>query len=299
MGKKFCFVCLIILIATALLEHATAQPLFAQTNETAPINSEDTWFEYIDWTWKGKFRPCLAVNYGVGKIKRKEFQGGFNDIGVLELKFGSSQIRPFHEFVKVLDETCLFGSYGSKDLATSEGDTSNVNPEMTRFGFGSRLGFGYRSGSVDILPYNQMGFAWTKFEFDRPTDLSEQDGSILDRYEGTFRFGQLAEAGIQFQLRRSFGVVGSYEWAVVIPRFVFWEWLGSTILQYGLNGAITIFSERIIQSSPAIGPIVSFFLQNGLSYAFYSGMQNDMNWPFNSETPITMETLKLGATVTF
>ena len=68
------------------------------------------------------------------------------------------------------------------------------------------------------------------------------------------------------------------------------EWIGV--------GAVEIFTKEVLESSPAAGPIVSFVLKNGLSYAFYTFKKQKMNWPFNTETPLTYETLKLGVTFT-
>jgi hypothetical protein len=42
-----------------------------------------------------------------------------------------------------------------------------------------------------------------------------------------------------------------------------------------------------------------FLLQNGVSYAFYSALRYDTHWPFPTEDPLTIETAKLGASITF
>jgi hypothetical protein len=48
-----------------------------------------------------------------------------------------------------------------------------------------------------------------------------------------------------------------------------------------------------------LGPIMYFVLKNGISYVFYTQLQEKMNWPFNSETPLTIETIKIGASISF
>jgi hypothetical protein len=70
------------------------------------------------------------------------------------------------------------------------------------------------------------------------------------------------------------------------------------IIQTGL-GMVSTFSDDIMKSSPLFGPIIYFVLKNGLAYAFYQGVKEKMNWPFDSETPMTMENIKFGISITF
>ena len=60
-----------------------------------------------------------------------------------------------------------------------------------------------------------------------------------------------------------------------------------------------IFADQIVQSSPTLGPILHFLLKNGASLGYYLLVRDDMNWPFASETPLTVESFKLGAAITF
>ena len=198
-----------------------------------------------------------------------------------------------------MDERFVFGNYLSSDADFLEDKSGNVKSEAYRFGVGNRLGFGYKLGPVALIPYNQNQFIWTKLTTTRPDELNLNDMEILDRYEGTYRFGVSTEGGAKLQMFEFLSVVGSYELSVVYPRHIFWPWLGSyIILQTGL-GMVSAFSEDIVKSSPVFGPIMYFLLKNGIAYAFYTGLQDRMNWPFNSETPLTFETFKVGSSIKF
>jgi len=59
------------------------------------------------------------------------------------------------------------------------------------------------------------------------------------------------------------------------------------------------FVEEVMSSTPAAGPIVNFFLKNGLSFAFYQLKRTKMNWPFASAAPLTYEAFKVGVKFTF
>jgi hypothetical protein len=64
-------------------------------------------------------------------------------------------------------------------------------------------------------------------------------------------------------------------------------------------GAVSYFAEAIVNSSPFLGPLMYFVLKNGLSLAWYYAMKDQMYWPIESEAPLTMETIRLGASFTF
>jgi hypothetical protein len=261
---------------------------------------EETASEYIDWFLQG--RPFIEATYGLGEPKQELFTGEFLRLGAGELKLGYSAIKPDKDFVSYLEERFLFGSLLKKDLDkfTSEtDDTSKVETEMSRFGSGVRQGYGYTMGKFILLPYNQFTFVWTKVKSSPPASLSQDDVDILNRYEGNYRFGQAFEGGVKLNAFKSFSVAGSYEAAVIFPRHLFGKWLGSfTLMSIGLSAA-TIFSDRVVDSSPFFGPLMFFVLRNGVAYAFYQAMKDDMNWPFDTETPLRVETFKLGASITF
>ncbi len=291
MVKKTSILVLLFVLGSASLLHAQSTP--------PPNSNDDGFYDYVDWAWEGNFKPFLEANVGIVRPMHQKFSLDFSDMGMAEAKIGYSEVEKYKSFVKSLDDRYLFGGYASQDLGDWDAQPDSVTTKYTRFGFGNRLGYGYKIGPFDLLIYNQNAFVWTNLEFGRPSDLSQDDIDILNRYEGSYRFGQLAEGGLKFRAFKSLSVIGGYELAVVFPRHVFWEWAGSAMLQYSLSGAITTFAEEIVNSSPLLGPLFYFVLKNGLSYAFYVAMKDDMNWPFNSETPLTMETLKLGAAITF
>ncbi len=263
-------------------------------------NYDDEFQEAIEWAWKGNFSPFVEGSLGKSMIKHLSFDGVMPENTLTEIKLGYSQVQKYERTVWEMDERFVFGSYSSdKKMANIDIAPGDFNALVRRFGFGNRLGYGYRLGPVTLMPYNQNGLVWTDIRTTRPVDMSEKDNSILDRYEGVYRFGMHAEGGIKLQLFESFSVVGSYEVAVIYPRHIFWEWLGSYIIMSAGVGAVSVFAEDILDSSPVLGPVFYFLLKNGISYAFYQGVKEKMNWPFTSETPITSENMKLGISFSF
>lgn len=275
--------------------------IFAQEKD------DSEWVDYVSKAWKGDFHPFIEGTYGYSAPFHKTFSNTFKNNGMVELKMGHSEIadhRRHSGTLKVvgLDDRYLLGSYYSRDLnqfKSFEEDSGNVQITMPRFGIGQRMGYGYGLGSFSIIPYNQNQFNWAKLESVRPVDINSSDADILDRYEGSYRFSVSTEAGVKVTLFNSISVTGAYELGIIYPRVIFWEWLGSYTILYAGIGAVSYFSESIVDSSPVFGPLMYFLLKNGAAYAFYTALQSDMNWPFPSETPLTYEAIKISASITF
>ena len=276
--------------------------IFAQYSYFDRLKAEDDseFEEVIEWAWKGKFRPMVEMTSGKAMLKHLNFQGELPEDGLLEIKLGYSQIQEYEKILWELDERFIMGTYASDKqdnlFSLKAGDFSG---DVRRFGFGNRLGYGYKLGPMALLLYNQNGLVWTELRTNRPENLSEEDIMILDRYEGVFRFGMVAEGGMKLQAWKTLAFTGSYELAVIYPRHIFWPWLGSYIILNMGMGAISAFADDIMSASPELGPIFYFLLKNGLAYGFYQGVKEKMNWPFNSETPMTMESFRVGISFTF
>jgi hypothetical protein len=274
--------------------------LHAQEEGTEGESGDTEVEEVIDWAWKGKFYPYIEVTAGMAQLKHEKFEGTLPEEGLGEIKLGYSQVQQYEKIIWELDQRFVFGSYMDEDIASfTDPASGDFKAKVSRFGFGNRLGYGYHLGPMELLPFFQSGLVWTKINSDTTNGLSQNDNDILARYENVYRFGMTTEGGIQLQLLRSIALVTSYELAVVYPRHIFWPWLGSyIIIQTGL-GMVSTFADDIMKSSPLFGPIIYFVLKNGLAYAFYQGVKEKMNWPFESETPMTMENIKVGISITF
>jgi hypothetical protein len=101
------------------------------------------------------------------------------------------------------------------------------------------------------------------------------------------------------KLFRSLTVTAGAHGQIVFPRVVFPEWFGSYMLMASGLIIVSEFSEEIVNSSGFFGPIMYFVLRNGIAYAFFAGMKSQMHWPFDSESPLAVESLRLSATIVF
>ncbi len=276
---------------------------FSQTGGSRHANrdKDETWENLTGFQWIREAHPIVETSYGYGKPHQTKFDGNFEKIASLDIKLGYSRIKNYADYVVEMDEHYAFGSWFSKNLnMNDESDRDQkVQVDLIRFGFGSRLGYGYEFSDIRILPYSQVQFSLTRLKSERPQNLSRNDVNILNRYEGSYRFSNAAEGGIRFEFFRSVAISGSYEVAVIYPRIVFFPWIGGIIIQNVLVGAVSHFAEDIVDRSSVMGPIMYALIHNGMAYVVYLGVKEKMNWPFNSETPMTHESFKVGITLSF
>lgn len=283
--------------------------IYAQDRDHKRKDSwKDRWDDRWD-RWNEDSRPFLEFNYGFGEPKQKKLNDKPNEIGMLEFKIGYSRVDIYErDYVLEFDEKYIFGSNISNDLRGENSSVNGYNTDAWRFGFGNSTGFGYKFGEVAVIPYYQYDFTWTKLDVKNLPDVTIltiipnpalTDVHILERYNGSFRFGNSNAGGVKIEISEFLGLSADYETAVVFPRHLFWKQAGSFLAEQMVIQAVDYFVEEIMDRSPAAAPIVNFVLKNGISYAFYALKRDHMNWPFKTEAPLTYETARFGMSFAF
>ncbi|MEW6196443.1 MAG: hypothetical protein AB1521_14935 [Bacteroidota bacterium] len=295
-------------------------PAFAQ-NEDDENDEDDEWDSgwNWDWDWDNDWwdwqhgKPLIELNYGLGEPGHDKLTNKLAKVGLVELKLGYASVYNLEEDGNVIEfnDKFSFASKAAVNLQSEKDGTNELESEMWRFGFGRRSGYGYDLETVRILPYAQNAAVWSQLEMkEYPVTESPLPGfpilvenitdtEILKRFDKSFRFGTLTEGGIRFEVGSLLSLNAGYEASVIFPRHMVWKHLGSLIIETAGLEALDNFIDEVIDSSPAAGPIVNFLLKNGFSYAFYTLKKEKMNWPFNTEAPLTYETFKFGVTFTF
>ncbi|MBL1212581.1 MAG: hypothetical protein HND52_04365 [Ignavibacteriae bacterium] len=281
-----------LLIASNMLQ-AQNNNQFAQITTSSDIDYN------FEFDWDDSAQPMIELNYGFSNFKHKNFGEDFSNAGITEIKLGYSSVDEYYKApILEFHDKFLFVSHISDDLSSASKD-DKTKLSAWRFGFANRNGYGYRAGKISILPYDQNGFVWSNISSERLMNSSPSQLKIIDRYEDTFRFGSQAEGGVRIDYNDFISINAGYEATVIFPRHLFWKWAGSEVIKYIGLGALSYFTDEIIESTPEAGPIINFVLQNAFAYGFYSLQRNKMNWPFSSETPLTLETFKIGMSFTF
>ena len=307
----------IFLLAVAIVL-LTNMNLFAQNEKDSTDENwnDEEWLNWKDYDWlhwEFHGRPFIEVNYGIGGADQKKLKSKFADIGSLELKLGHASRSAFYtEDIIQFKEKYLFASRFRADLKSSSISIGEMKSDLWRFGFAKREGYSYKLNNFSVMPYNSSGFVWSRLEMiDYPAkfylltyppmslDNAINDTEILNRFHDAYRFGTVNEGGIKLDIFSTVSFNISYEAAVIFPRHLFWKHLGSLIIEESAKHLLDNFIDEVSDSSPYATPIVDFLLNNGLSYAFFTLKKDRMNWPFETEAPLTYEMIKFGITVTF
>ncbi|MCB9207252.1 MAG: hypothetical protein H6611_08095 [Ignavibacteriales bacterium] len=294
-----------VLIAILFLIFS-GQNCFAQDR----LNNSNSLNDFSFGNWYSGTKNFIEVSYGFSELKNKDLITSIKSNTLTEIKLGKRYLKPAGNYrILQFEDNYLFSSYVNDNLNDLDRQT-NISFEIWRFGLGFRKGYGYSFGNIAILPSYQMGLVWNQSNFRTPNldyflqnvgnPFPQNDISLIKNYDNAIKFGTNNIAGIDFKIGSTFNIGGGYETQIILPQYLVWKHLGSILIETLSQTGIDFLIEGvIIKASPTLTPIVYFLLKNGLSYFFYTLKQEDMNWPFNSKAPLTLEAVKIDLKITF
>lgn len=271
---------------------------FAQSNSQINNQIFSANYDFGLGLWNTIAENFVEVSYGFGNLNHNKIKENFNDVSLSEIKVGRRFTGPAGNYkILSLNDSYLFSSYVTDNTISTENSTK-IKAELWRFGLGYRKGFGYNFAGSILYLHNQFGFIWNKSSFNfNQINLSENSQSILKKYDD-LRFGTISSGGVDLRLMSFLGVGALYETTVIFPRHLFWKQSASFFIELFSQTGIDFFTEGVLlKSVPRITPIFYFLLKNGLSYFFYTLKQDKMNWPFNTETPLTTQAIKFNLNI--
>lgn len=303
---------LMVLITSLAITNSFAQQDSAKTDDEWKWH----WGDEEDWGWNwswdedfdfgfSKSRPAISLNYGISNISRDGLNKEFVNPNLLELKLGYIKEHSAWGKDNLINQRYrnVFVSNESNKLAGKDAQGLEIESDMWRIGFERSSGSGYKLGdNSGLIFYNGYTLNWSRIDFKYPqilTLLPDSEIDILNMYDETFRFGTSGVGGIRIKMIDNLMLNASYERSIVFQRHLFWKWAGSAIIESAAQGLLDKFIDEIFESSPYAGPVVSFVLKNALSYGIYELRQEKMNWPFNSEAPLSYDQFKFGLTFVF
>jgi len=269
--------------------------------------------EEDNWDWAKDFNfdfhvctheaiPFMETNYGKVQFRKNDFGSKIDDHYFVELKLGSAEVDSIGSGLFKYNDAFFFVSNIATNLNYS-GDKENLPVEITdwRFGAAGRSAFGYKIGFFSFVPYREFGGGLSRITIKTFPSLSNQflNYSTLDRFGDSFRFGLNNEAGLLLGIGEHVNFNIGYEFSSVYPRFMTWEFFGSVLIQIASDSMLGNFLDEVEEHSPVAMPVVNFLLRNALDYAFFSLRKEKMNWPFESEAPLTLTNFKIGISFVF
>ncbi len=251
-------------------------------------------------------KDFVEVSYGIGSLNNKRLSNSntLNKLSASEVIIGRRFQKPVAKYKLIeFNDNYLFSSFAT-DYKENINDNTKIGFDIWRFGLGYRKGFGYRLGNLSISPYYHIGLVWNKTNIILPRNEDNtfplDDLKTLKFFDDEIKFGTSNIGGLDLKVSSTFGIGASYETSVIFPYYKTWKQIGSILIETFAQTSLDFLTEGvIIKVIPELTPILYFALKNGLSYYLFTLKQDDMNWPFKTTTPLTMETFKVSLNITF
>lgn len=259
------------------------------------VNCKNNGFKFLD-------KPFIELNNGTSQLSLDGFGSKFSSAGLIELKLGSAtQYKSrFSKNVLKYFNSYVFINKISSSLDYKTNSAGTLPFDMWRFGAGKKEGYGAKIGSMSITPYTSSSLTWSALDMRNFPDASIADDNIaLAKFNKSMRFGTSSEGGIIFNVLPMVSLEAKYERSAIFPRTLFWKFAGSYIIEEGGMQLVDNFVSRVLRNQPLAGVIVNFVLKNAYSYGIYELRKSKMNWPFDTEAPLMLESFKFGVSFTF
>lgn len=250
------------------------------------------------WGYSSEKSPTMLVNYGFSKISMENFNTSFAKPDLIEVRLGYSQKNPISNNSVYSYQLGDFFVGNTTTKLSGSSSTDGLRTNTWRFGFNRATGFGYSFGQSGITFNNENSFLWSSVEFlDEPKD--SVDKNIASLFNKAFRFGTSMEASIQFNIIKNVAINAGYERSIIFRRHLVWKWLLSEAVELGAGYALDEFVGELQNRAPMVVPVVNFVLKNALAYGLYELRHKKMNWPFQTEPPLSFDQFKVGMVFTF
>ncbi len=256
-----------------------------------------------DWDWQFSFsgfeHPTINLSYGLSKYSLKDLVTPVSDNGLGELRLGYTKEKKTFRSDYIIKHQFNYASLSNLSYKLGLEEKANeINAEMWRFGFGWEDGYGYKFGNSSVILYNTWGMNWSKITVD-DTIINLADREMINLFKDDFHFGTLSAGGIKIRPVPLIEVEAGVERSAIYSRVLFWKAAGSLLIEAAGQGLVDSFVRNVLSSTPAAAPVVSFLLKNGLSFAMYELRKEKMNWPFDSASPVMVDTYRVGVTFIF
>ena len=288
-----------MIIALTLLFSSTL--VFAQGGRRKNRAKNDT----IDVSVK---KPYLDVYYGNAQLSRQGMSGEISNTDIYGIAIGVKKEKEHKESDEVIiqDKNGISLTLGSaQDLQQSDSlyqgvSLTNTNAlDFWSLGFINGMGYGYKWGSSTLMLTVEDNTSWTSIN---PRTYSLMQGpadwqNIMD-FDGTMRLSSSMTSSLEFRVSNTVSLTGGYTWNQVMPRHLFWYWMGSEIIEGLAGNAVDRLIENFTEMSPKSQPVMHFVLKSAVLYGMKEMRRKYMNWPFETASPMNITYWNIGVGLT-
>lgn len=288
-----------MIIALTLLFSSTL--VFAQGGRRKNRAKNDT----IDVSVK---KPYLDVYYGNAQLSRQGMTGEISNTDIYGIAIGVKKEKEHKESDEVIiqDKNGISLTLGSAQ-ALQQNDSLYQGVSLTKtnaldfwsLGFINGTGYGYQWGSSTLMLTVEDNTSWTSIN---PRTYSLMQGpadwqNIMD-FDGTMRLSSSMTSSLEFRVSNTVSLTGGYTWNQVMPRHLFWYWMGSEIIEGLAGNAVDRLIENFTEMSPKSQPVMHFVLKSAVLYGMKEMRRKYMNWPFETASPLNITYWNIGVGLT-
>ena len=253
-------------------------------------------------------KPFLDVYYGNAQLSRQGMSGELSNTDILGIAIGVKKEKEHKESDEVIiqDKNGVSLTLGSaQNLQNSDSlyqgvSLTNTNAlDFWSLGFINGTGYGYQWGSSTLMLTVEDNTSWTSIN---PRTYSLMQGpadwqNIMD-FDGTMRLSSSMTSSLEFRVSNTVSLTGGYTWNQVMPRHLFWYWMGSEIIEGLAGNAVDRLIENFTEMSPKSQPVMHFVLKSAVLYGMKEMRRKYMNWPFETASPLNITYWNIGVGLT-
>jgi len=301
MKLKFLLSILLLLVGYIPAQETDSTWRYNWDKDSTKSSEDWDWNSDIDWDFSffKSERPTISLSYGLTK---PSFKGSFDKMSqnrTGELKLGYTREKKAYCSDGLIKHKFSYLSISNSGYNLGlDKKIGEINSEMWRIGFGWDRGYGYKFGQSSIVLFNTWGFNWSQLKVE-DSIINLYDREFINQFHDNFKFGTFAAGGIKIKPISMIEIEAGVERNAIYPAVLFWKASGSLILEAAAQGLVDKFINEVFASTPSAAPIVGFLLKNGLSFAIYELRKEKVNWPFDSPTPLMVDSYKIGLNFVF
>ena len=250
----------------------------------------------------------MDVYYGNAQLSRQGMTGEISNTDIYGIAIGVKKEKEHKESDEVIiqDKNGISLTLGeAKNL--QQGDSLFQGVSLTKtnaldfwsLGFINGMGYGYQWGSSTLMLTVEDNTSWTSIN---PRTYSLMQGpadwqNIMD-FDGTMRLSSSMTSSVEFRVSNTVSLTGGYTWNQVMPRHLFWYWMGSEIIEGLAGNAVDRLIENFTEMSPKSQPVMHFVLKSAVLYGMKEMRRKYMNWPFETASPLNITYWNIGVGLT-
>jgi hypothetical protein len=279
--------------------------LIAENRDSSVVytpTSFEKFIERINYSKKIENQNLIALSYGISELdwRHKDIFSELSKVFLMEIRYGFVRIdNDFRssDFAYLASETAYFANYSSHMTIKKYKDDGKTT-DAWQFGFDFTNGYGYHSRIGRTFFIHSGGLGWAVIDFE---NLGESIGEQrrYDIFDKKFKFGTDFETGLRHYFNNSFSLDALYRHSIYFPEFLGWKFFGSFLSEIIIQRTIDYFAEDYIERFPNSFPIINWSAKSLVSLLFYELKRESMNFPFDSEPPLSFDNFKIAVSLTF